>query len=786
MRFYSQLFLAFIAIVILSPKTYASHLVGGDGTYSFVRFNPDSTQVTFNFVFTLYKDSNFGAPLNPREEFGIFRQMPDGSWEHVDTRDFDRVGGVQEIPAIDEPCRTEPPSDIVGVQRASYQEQITLDVIDTDYMVVYLRCCRNDGITNMVGDEAGAVIDLIITPLAQRTGNNSPTFNFFPPIFICAGFDLDVDLSCTDEEGDEIIYRFCTPITEGGPDFGGGCSSPEPPPRGCPPPYDEVLYNPGYTETAPMAGNPIVNINPVTGLITGVPEATGLYVVGVCVEEYRDGELLSVMRRDFQFNALTCIKEISASLEADEVIIDNSTGISRPTSILKACGDSLVQFKGLDLNTTIVDYTWQITDPNDELIIDTSGFLVRTLEVYFPELGEYSGILIVRDFEGCIDTAFLSVLRLPDMETAFDYEVLDSCYLGPVQFTDLSTAEQSEIIKWDWNFSNESTSTEKDPLVNFDSRGDKVVTLISEDLNSCIDTAIYEVKYFPPHDRLLTSSPDVPLCYGDSIFFDQRWIKTAGDYSDTLQYIETNCDSVERFLSLSVTEPPFEDNRIDTVLCPGQVIEFFGETYSENGVYMHTTFTRANQCDSIYHFLELEYEVLPQITFSEDFIYVPANKDFSLPIRIIGDYQNTVWVPSEGLSCTDCPFPTLNFDEDNTYTIDLETDDGCHIRDSISIEFKVVPDGYYVPTIINQNTLNGDDGYLFLQTLEIASEDVSYSLKVYDRWGGLMHDGKNLTINDRNEGFSARLAEPGSYVYVMEIEEFFETKSLVGTITVID
>ena len=89
-----------------------------------------------------------------------------------------------------------------------------------------------------------------------------------------------------------------------------------------PPPYPLVSFVTPYTPTAPLGGNPVVSIIEQTGLIVGTPTNLGLFTVGVCVQEYRNGVLLSTSKRDFQFTVINCIT-LDAEIEADIKVDDN-------------------------------------------------------------------------------------------------------------------------------------------------------------------------------------------------------------------------------------------------------------------------------------------------------------------------------------------------------------------------------------------------------------------------------------------------------------------------------
>ncbi len=730
----------------------------------------------------MYRDEfSGGASFDGTSRFGIYRQLPDGSWRYVtDERSF--VSPSVRVPFVDDPCRIEP--DNVSVESAFYQFEVTLDIIDQNYMIAYQRCCRNRSVSNIDVDNVGVVLDAIITPLAQRTGNSSATFKEYPPIFICTGFPLQVDLSGVDVEEDSLVYSFCIPLAAGG-SGGPTCeTSTEPNPRFCLPPYDEVSFLPPYSFQAPMGGNPLVTINPETGFITGTPELTGQYVIGICIEEYRDGELLSVLRRDFQFNALPCSKEIQAIIEADEVFVGNS---NQEISIIKACGDSIVNLVSLsNVDDNIDNYTWTIFDAKDSLIVEESGVEISEFETKLTELGTYSGWMIINDGFDCPDTAFYDIQVLPGMKTQFSY-LEDSCYMDEILFIDESTTndENGSIDNWTWDFENNNLSMTQNTTFRYQDRGIKRVTLISEDTNGCRDTMIRFIEVEPPHDSIVYRDQYLKLCYGDTLPFAEDFLVKEGEYLGVFSSDESGCDTAEVTLTLEYYQKPEETYQQSTI-CAGDTIEYYGKVYNSDGRFQSSTLTQFDGCDSIIHILDLTIEDPAEIQFDSNYVFLPAYLDIDMPVQVSGAYQTANWEPITGLECNTCPLTTVNEINDALYTLELITEAGCRSIDSVFLDFKLVPEKYFLPNILSRTSADGINNRFFLQSLEEVSDEVTYDLYIYNRWGNLIYSVETAPLNDPALGWSSFQSEMGMYVYRIDIQDFFELKSMTGSIQVID
>ncbi len=485
-----SVFLLVLAFFLMPLQTYAKHIVGGDVTYRFV--SRQGTNVTFEITFTMYRDSQGGgAQFDNQGRFGLFRGNGN-IWSHEQTY----IENPSDITTLNidtgNPCLEVPTG--IGVQSGVYKFEVTFQQSATEsYMVAYQRCCRNNSIFNILSPEdTGAVFSATISPLAQAEGDNSPTFNDFPPVVICANSLLNFDHSATDVDGDQIVYSFCTPLSAGGTDgVNGGmaddCTGITPNPMNCLPPFTEVNFRlPEYRFDDPLGNG--VNIAQNTGLISGVPMILGQFVVGVCATTYRNGVEIGRLSRDFQFNVTNCEIAVQASIGASNIL-------NGEEFIVNSCGDFDVDFVNLSTDVTkIFSYDWQFDIKGDLVEFDT-----KDISYTFPDTGRYEGLLLLNnsgDFANCKDTAYITVNIYPAIIADFSF-MYDTCIAGPIDFINLSRTGAGDILSNEWTFEQNATSDLKDPTYLYSTPGVKPIKLTVEDKNECRDSLVKDLTWYP-------------------------------------------------------------------------------------------------------------------------------------------------------------------------------------------------------------------------------------------------------------------------------------------------
>ncbi len=132
----------------------------------------------------------------------------------------------------------------------------------------------------------------------------------------------------------------------------------------------------------------------------------------------------------------------------------------------------------------------------------------------------YYSLLIVTDSNGCRDDILKPVEIHPLPNANFTYS--SQCVTDSVSFTDLSSANQSQLEEWLWDFGDGTTSGEQNPkhlytagLLNY------TVNLTVTDTNGCSKSISQDIALIPLPEANFSYSMNVP-CSGEfTEFFDE-------------------------------------------------------------------------------------------------------------------------------------------------------------------------------------------------------------------------------------------------------------------------
>lgn len=373
LKFYVVLF-----IFLSSFGVRASHIIGGDIYYDYLGNNQ------YRFFITLYRDCNStGAEYDMPLKLSVYRTQSNQLHQNVDVT----FPGAIVLPnTFNNPCAT-PPNNLC-VQRAIYQIVLTLPPIQGGYTVSYQRCCRGPNITNLVSpDDTGLTLTTQVPGLETNAWeNSSPRFTNYPPILLCNNDQLNFDHAATDPDGDQLVYSLVTP-------FSGATANAPAPQQAPPPPYFPVNWETAYSAQQPLGPGSSTVINANTGMLVVNPNMVGLFVVGVRVQEYRNGVLIGQTVRDFLFRVFNCNITLSAILPTQEQL---------PTFV-NYCQGLTVNFVNNSYGGSA--YAWDFGVPNTTS--DVSSALTPSFT--YPTSGTYNVRLIVNPGANCTDTAYMTV-----------------------------------------------------------------------------------------------------------------------------------------------------------------------------------------------------------------------------------------------------------------------------------------------------------------------------------------------------------------------------------------
>lgn len=445
----------------------ASHIVGGDIYYDYIGNN------NYRFYITVYRDCfSTGAAFDDPLPIAVYLQNGT-SPIFIETVPFP---GSVTLPVIfNNPCVI-PPTNIC-VEKAVYIKVITLPPTPGGYTVTYQRCCRGPNITNLVNPDDTGLTWTTHVPGSETgaTINSSPRFTNYPPLLLCNNDDLVFDHSATDPDGDQLVYSLVTPLAGG--TSGNPLPNPAPPPN-----YFPVIWAGGFSAANPLGPGATISIDPNTGVLLASPQMLGLFVVGIRVQEYRNGVLIGQTVRDFLFKVFNCNITMQAILPTQEQL----------PSFVSYCQGLTVPFVNNSYGAT--NYSWDFGVNGITSDVSTAAAPTYT----YPTPGIYTAMLVANPGWPCTDTAYMTVNVNNEFNVSFTSE--DSlCVLGnSFNFVGQSNGPASSTYLWDFgpNASIPSATTLNVNNVNFSAAGINPVTLTGEN-GDCEATFTANITIFP-------------------------------------------------------------------------------------------------------------------------------------------------------------------------------------------------------------------------------------------------------------------------------------------------
>jgi len=719
-------------LALLLPLTAdAKHIIGGDMTYRFVEDLGGGLKV-FEFTLVIYRDCDSGGGLldNPAS-IGIF--LGDQTSALLDTSILVSTNDIQFVDPVIPPCADVSAVSNACVQRGIYVFTLILkeQLID-NYIIVYQRCCRTDQIVNIINpDQFGATYMVEITPEAFAMNNSSPVFTNYPPTFICNNLPLNFDHGATDADGDSLVYAFCTPLTGGG-QGGGNCDSPVPTPP-CPPPFDQVVFTGIYSQDVPMGGSPLVTVDTMSGLLTGTPFFLGQFVVGICVKEYRNGQLIGSILRDFQFNVVDCASSVVADMEADQIL-------GPKQFLIKRCGQKVITILNKSPQTNdLLNWEWEVDLGGGNIFISNAW----NLTVVLPDYGEYAGRLFLnRGSLGCSDSAYITLRAYPGVVAAFS-ESWDICLETPVVFADssVSGATTGGIVSWQWTFGPlVPPTTQASPVITFPAYGTYLVRLQVIDSDGCKDDHLLSLVWEPKLPPVIPPlSPQLLCVPAPAIFplldsFDITGSHVVWDFGDgEFAYDVAN--------PLHIYEP---------------------------GIYtMSLAVTTPYGCFSTDTFVNTALVYASPVAGFRYLPKNPSNLDNTLLFTNLSDASAVLWSWTFGSFGTSQQFnPLYTFPDTGLVPVVLMVSNVQGCMDTLTQIVDIVPKvQLYIPNVFapGLGSSNGNDRF---GILGILPGYTNYRMTIWSRWGEMLFETNDAqeTWDGRRMG-SSKLMPKGVYIY---------------------
>lgn len=758
----------------------ATHIVGGHLEMKALGDKPGHFRISLVYCF----DELQTWPAAANALIVIYRKQDN---QFIDSLRIDNktINGRPPVIFANEACATQAKMKISLVR---YEGDVQLDpntyTDPSGYYLAYQTCCRNGGITNIQRpNRAGYVYYLEFPPLIRNGKsftNSSPAFGTLDGEYICVNKPFRFNFNASDTDGDQLRYSITTPLY--------GFQDPNGNPYIRPAPYPEVQWVAGYGPDNTIPGNPPLSINAQTGELSVTATKLGLFVFAIRVEEFRNGEKIGEIRRDYQFLVIDCPTAIPPQAS---IAIQN-----QPIGATEA---NLCEGKSADLQaTTNKDwhYQWKINGSN------ITGATSPTLTVTEP--GEYSLETSLKN--QCSQSQRSAKVIIKRNTSVLKLAVEGKPYLcSPTDKITLK-APAGTSYSYVWYLDKQEQTNQTTALLTASQPGH--YTALVKDPAGCVSrTDTVTVSTHTPPQASITTATNM-LCQGDSVALQgsggvtyvwslnnqaipnaltaRLYAHQPGAY--TVQVTDTaGCSATSQPISLSITNKIAVTLDSIKAICgtggpaiplkgypAGGVFSGSGISASSTanslfdpskaGVGQHLvtyTVTGASTCQSGSASRYIVINALPSVTLPPE---LSTWKGGTVELRptLTSQPLRSQWQPTTYLTNPTQPTTTAaGVDNDISYTLQIETAEGCRGEATVRV---VVQQRIGIPDTFTPN----GDGMNEVWELKGIDAYPEAELTIYNRWGQIIFHTNGGYSQPFNGTLNGQNLPEGTYTYTLK------------------
>ncbi|NJC25760.1 PKD domain-containing protein [Neolewinella antarctica] len=548
------------------------------------------------------------------------------------------------------------------------------------------------------------------------------------------------------------------------------------------------------------------------------PDATGYRW------EFGDGEMSSLTSPVHSYGApgvyevqLTasigglCTQTVSRSLTINETPVADFT-----PSATEVCLGETITFTGAS-GVAITDYAWSFGDG--------SVGVGTAIDYKYPAAGEYRAQLVVGNGELCSDTLTVPITVNPAVTGQIVQTGEISCFDDAVASLTATAEGGSPDFAYTWSTGDNSATVTDLPAGDYsltvvDAKGcqTELTSAVAQPARLEAGAVIGRVTCSGGSDgRIEVNVTGGVAPYGittDSVAVAGPLENlTAGDYE--FQISDGNGCLVDRVVTVPEPAPLVVVDSLEQISCFGEndavlgvstlaggtapyVLSLTGPDYAESGVgrsrfsnlrpglYAFEV-TDSAGCFEIFDLAVIEPDSVG-VDIVEDSVMIDLGQSVVLETRFTANASVFEWQPPFGLDCTDCPVPVASPLISRNYFVEITNEFGCTGRDSVYVDV-LIDREIFLPSGFTPNGDGRNDVFRVRTKFPDGILQINH-FRVFDRWGGLIFERRELPPNEETFGWDGTkggvAAGLGAYTYQLEVIYVDgERKTITGTVNLI-